>query len=445
MAQRLPEDESAGMSVARWLYMVLVFVLALLLIPLLLPISGLFRLYRTFLVDKVKKKLGEDVMMATGNDAVWLQDTPNNRAIINAILSVKGTPNLEKCRQLVVERMIERTDPDAPTKPLFPKLTMYSAKVLRRFVWLKEADFKIEEHIHMYDKPIRNNHELQEEVGKICSRELPKNKAPWEVILFEPMSGSDEYIIAFRLHHSVGDGISLVRSFSTCLADKPPEDIRTSHRFGAQGKSYLKIAKTVLEAPGTLVSRVFKLMNKNVLHGPTPSGTKVVAWTKQIDLELIKRIKNATGTTVNDVLFSVLAGTLGEYMSRHSSSPPTDICASVPVDIRRSRKLEMDNQFAVVFVDLPLDEADPVRCLRRMKKRMDLLKASPEPLINNLVISLCMARMPNWLSELALNWLTDKCSMVVSNVPGPAVPLSVSGQLIDDLLFWPPQRKNVGR
>ena len=70
-----------------------------------------------------------------------------------------------------------------------------------------------------------------------------------------------------------------------------------------------------------------------------------------MDLDLIKRMKNATGTTVNDILMTCLAGGFHEYFNKFASHMPADILTYVPVDIRPpNAKLVLDNQFALVFL-----------------------------------------------------------------------------------------------
>ena len=76
---------------------------------------------------------------------------------------------------------------------------------------------------------------------------------------------------------------------------------------------------------------------------------------------------------------------------------------------------------------------------------MDQIKSSPEPLVNAMVIKYSMARLPNWFTTMVFNWFSRKCSMVLSNVPGPQKHLSIGGKVITDLMFWPPQRANVGK
>ena len=441
-----PEDSGFKETLRGWLYFAVVFCATLIIIPIFLPVSVLLITYRHLLVRLIRKIMGEDVMIASGQDAVWLQDSPNNKAIINSILIIKGQPDITKYWELMMNRMVSRRDPDNTCQLLFPKLSMYATRFLRRYIWVREEKFDIKDHVYFYDKLVpKSKTELEEVTGYIFSQGLPDKKAPWEMVIIPPVEGQDEFVLALRFHHCMGDGISLTKAFVHCATDNPPQELTSRKKgFTSTGKA-LKVAQAVFQGPGVVLNQLMKPMDGNFLHGPAPVGCKRAAWSPQISLTLLKRMTVATGTTVNDVLLSCLAGALAEYSKKHSPNPLNSISASVPVDIRTSKRLCMDNKFAIVFLDLPLDEDDPLTLLARTKKRMDQMKASPEPLVNHLVIAFLMAQLPNVLSRYIINWLSDKCSIVLSNIPGPTGIMKVNDQLIDDLIFWPPQRMNVGK
>merc|ERR1739844_735310 len=110
--------------------------------------------------------------------------------------------------------------------------------------------------------------------------------------------------------------------------------------------------------------------------------------------------KNSTGTTVNDVMVSCIAGGLHDYLKENGIQTPDDMWASVPVDIRASRKsLKFKNKFALVFLRLPIAAAD---CLERLfitKHRMDTIKRSAEPLVTATTVKLLMM-LPGIVSKL---------------------------------------------
>ena len=111
-----------------------------------------------------------------------------------------------------------------------------------------------------------------------------------------------------------------------------------------------------------------------ILHGAQLSGVKKVAWQEAIDLQLIKDIKSATGTTVNDVLTSCVSLALRRYFQRRGVENPDDFTAAVAVDVRSrssSKEVTFENLFAFVFPKLPVATDGIVKQLCETKARMD--------------------------------------------------------------------------
>ena len=184
-----------------------------------------------------------------------------------------------------------------------------------RYVWIPEPHFDINEHVRVHPGPCPMDKEgIERLVGELCSTPLPNNKAAWEFVMLNPGKDHPDYgkrhYAVFRVHHSIADGISLVRMFLKRLVDKEPEvAIASGKRFGT--KDFMRKAlQAVFEGPAMLLSRLVHPADSNIIHGPKLSGTKLFSWSDPIDLELVKKIKNATNTTVNDVIMSCLASSV---------------------------------------------------------------------------------------------------------------------------------------
>ena len=117
---------------------------------------------------------------------------------------------------------------------------------------------------------------------------------------------------------------------------------------------------------------------------------------------------------------------------------------AVPVNLRPyQEEIQLGNQFAVIFLKLPLDVADPVARLAAVRTRMERIKASPEALANALMIRL-VGGLPNWL-ERGLLWLLGlKATAVLTNVPGPEEPLYLANAPVAGVLAWVPQITSIG-
>ena len=397
----------------------------------------------------IKMRARDLVTMVDGDDSMWLQDDETNRAIINIMLIARGPPEIESLREVFFKRIVDVRDENGVK--YYPKLTQYASKVIRRYVWKEEKEFDINDHVFIHKVPLPiEKLEREKLVGEIVTEGLPENKAAWQaVILVGDKKESDkvgDFYILFRIHHSVGDGISLIRTLMYSLVDKSPPRVQ-SNRFCAKGVA-IRIIKALVEGPLVLAERFAWHGDRSVLHGPALSGTKLLAWSEPIDLALIKKIKNVTGATVNDVLISCLSSAFGDYFRTLSSDlSVAHLNAYIPVDIRPASQSgsRMTNNFALVFLTLPIASDNVLDTLHMTKARMDLIKSSPEPLVSGFAITYGMNHLPNWSTKYVFDWLSSKCSMVLSNVPGPTQSISIDGHVLEGITFWPPQRSNIGK
>ena len=173
--------------------------------------------------------------------------------------------------------------------------------------------------------------------------------------------------------------------------------------------------------------------------------TKQVVWSDPFSLAEVKRIGKTLGGTVNDVLISVLTGALRDYMILVGEDPDAgDLRAMVPVNLRApDAPLELGNQFGLVYLSLPITIADPLQRLYEVKRRMDILKSSPESILTFQVLN-ALGRMPGDLATTATSYFASKASAVLTNVPGPQETLYLAGAPLRQLMFWVPQSGDIG-
>ena len=189
------------------------------------------------------------------------------------------------------------------------------------------------------------------------------------------------------------------------------------------------------------------MLTDQFLNGPNLSGVKKVAWHEAFELKLIKDIKTATGTTVNDVLMSCLSLALRRHFQRKGVENPDDFTASVAVNVRSSassKELSFENKFSLVFLKLAVATKGPLKQLYETKDRMDKSKVSAEPLASAFFLHLTQELLPEFLTSEVNTFVVSKASCVFSDLPGPQFTLTVSGTNIKYLLFWPPQSRNIG-
>jgi len=157
-----------------------------------------------------------------------------------------------------------------------------------------------------------------------------------------------------------------------------------------------------------------------------------------VSLTEVKAIKNATGTTVNDVVMATCAGAMRSFLLAHDELPAEPLVTMVPVSVRTPEQLgTFGNRVSTMIVELPTDEPDPGRRLERMHETMRSAKerhrALPASLLqdaNEIIPPALFARASRVTARLAVTrGLDAPTNLVISNVPG--FPMPVYSAIID--------------
>jgi WS/DGAT/MGAT family acyltransferase len=200
-----------------------------------------------------------------------------------------------------------------------------------------------------------------------------------------------------------------------------------------------------LAAPGVLVRRLLWPADRHALHGPPLAGEKQVGWTAPIDVALFKDVKNRLGATVNDVLMACVSGAFSRFLGRQGQVSIRRFHVSMPVSVRPpSAPLTLENRFAAVPLQLPAGIAGIDQRVGAVKARMDALKRSVEPIVVYGIQAALLQVLPERMSRGLIDFLANKCTAVVTNVPGPQGVVRLAGRRVRSMMFWVPQRARIG-
>ncbi|MCP3959896.1 MAG: DUF1298 domain-containing protein [bacterium] len=378
-------------------------------------------------------------------DSMWLQDQPTNLMIVNSVFTIDSM-NLDTLRQLWQERVI-----DLDGGHRYRRFTWRVVRSGRRLCWQKLDDFDLARHV--IEAPgadrIDSRESLQDYVGTVAARPLPRDRPLWQMqIIPEFVEGSSA--IFFRVHHCMGDGISMVPIlFALMDRDNPEvEQFADPKPVGAGKSGRSKLAVwlwSALVGPFVMLRKALALRDRSSMHGPECSGVKRVAWTDPIDLDLIKKVKNALGATVNDVLMACVTGAFERCARARNGKPLKRLRVSMPVNVRwPTEPLEMENRFATVLLKLPAGVSDVRERVFATKRRVDRLKRSVEPMVMFGAQNLLLSLLPAGFGRRLADFFGNKTTSVLTNVPGPQVPLSIGGRRLRGMVFWVPQRGLIG-
>ena len=357
------------------------------------------------------------------------------------------------------------------------KLAFPPAPTGRPF-WVDDPNFNLEYHVRHSALPSPGSEDqLRRMAARIFSQQLDRTKPLWELWLVQGLTRK-RFAFVTKTHHSLVDGVAGV-DIATVLFDvKPvPEPAEADHEWVASpepsGATLLaKDAEGLLSAPLRLARRVEHAVEhpEATLHQVSESLTALgevgwnfanpapdtplnhgigphrrFAWVRS-DLSKFKRIKDVLGGTVNDVVLAVVSGAMrGWLRSRGVRTEGMELRAQVPVSIRaEGERGQLGNRIAVVRGPVPVYVEDPVQRLKVVRESMQGIKQSKQALGAEVISRFNDFAPPTLLAQAArVNFSTRLFNLVVTNVPGPQIPLYVLGRELQDIFpvgFLPPNQ-----
>ncbi|MCH8486824.1 MAG: wax ester/triacylglycerol synthase family O-acyltransferase [Candidatus Cyclonatronum sp.] len=402
-------------------------------------------------------------------DRAWLRmEAPSNLMMVTALLTTKEKLRYEDVLDLLKERLM--------IFDRFRQRVVNRGIIFEDTYWEDVPFFDPADHISLAAIPNEDPRaELQALVGELMSTPLDYDKPLWHITMVEDVRQGTGLII--RLHHCIADGNALVRVLLSMMTTdkailKPGRKTKKEERPTFLDP-VVDVALNVWVAAETMVKLSYRLLKKPskvfdwakmtidggfslgrlVLRWPDPKtllkqdlqNKKLASWSFEIPLERVKEIRRGAGATVNDVVVTAAAGALGRYLkNRGEDISEMNIRAAIPVDIRRATDpFAMGNKFGLVFLSLPVGMEDIRERLTEQKRRMDELKNTPEAFVSFMVLN-TMGAAPREIENLVLDVIGSKTSLVLTNVPGPSIPLYLGGCEVDNILFWVPQAGRVG-
>jgi WS/DGAT/MGAT family acyltransferase len=344
--------------------------------------------------------------------------------------------------------------------------------------WVDDPNFNLEYHVRHSALPAPGSEEqLRKMAARVFSQQLDRTKPLWELWLVQGLTRK-RFALITKTHHALVDGVSGVDIATVLFDTKPvPEPAEPDHDWVPDHEpSSATLAAKGLEGLLATPVRLARRVEQAIQHpqatmrqvaeavegvgeigwafaNPAPKvplnadigSHRRFTWVRS-DLGQMKRIKNELGGTVNDVVLAVVAGAIRDWLhARGIRSEGLELRAQVPVSIRaEGERGELGNRLAVMRAPLPVYIADPVRRLQVVTQAMQGLKQSNQALGAEVITRFNDFAPPTLLAQAArINFSTRLFNLVVTNVPGPQVPLYVLGRELEDIFpvgFLPPHQ-----
>ena len=365
--------------------------------------------------------------------------------------------------------------------------------------WVDDADFDLDFHVRETAvAPPGNDQQLGELVARLVARPLDRSHPLWEMWVIEGLANNRVALLQ-KIHHATIDGVQGVEMLTTLLdtdpvgrAIEPPQKAwkgesepsfgellaRTALNWSRNPARALRMQRqlfssltgirqktglagmpaamglTQIPGIGEVLAKFLPVRPEQfplITSGPAPKTSFNKGITshrrfafRSFPIEDAKIVRRAYGVTLNDVVMAISAGMLRDYLLQRNELPAEPLVSMVPVSIRTESDADLySNRVASVLCSLHTNIADPVERLmaihHSMKSVKEMQKAVPADLLTDLAHfapPAVLARASRIVTRARVaDRMNPPFNVVISNVPGPNVPLYLAGNLLQH--FYP--------
>ncbi|CAN5146186.1 wax ester/triacylglycerol synthase family O-acyltransferase [soil metagenome] len=351
--------------------------------------------------------------------------------------------------------------------------------------WIEDPDFDIEFHVRELALPAPgDDKQLADQAARLHARPLDRRRPLWELYLISGLSGG-RMAIYTKVHHAAIDGVSGndilaavldVSPDGRDLGDVPPwtcdqvpgsipllarsvlslayQPVRAARVGAAVVRSLPGLALSPSRPKLPFVDRFLPrrgasaVLSETGLRAPRTPFNRPVGPHRRwafctVPLADVKAVKNASGGTVNDVVMALCAGALRRWLVDHGALPEGPLIAAVPVSVRtEEQKGTGGNRVSTMTAPLPTHLAEPAdrlaHCHEAMRAAKEQHGALPATLLSD-VTQFAAPALAGQAARMAarlrlVEWLSP-FNLIISNVPGPPIPLYYAGARL--LAYYP--------
>ncbi len=404
--------------------------------------------------------LGKRLRPLTGLDALFLYlesgGTPMHVASLVRIDPPKRARNFaETVRQHLLARL-------API-PIIRRVLEEAPLALGHPVWRDSDHVDIESHVSIR-RVARPGGETQLAalVAKLHAGAMDRSRPLWDISVIDGLADGS-VAVYMKSHHALVDGQAGVKVTQAMVdveplpaqrwrgEDKPigdppklPKDQLARAALRASANQFTQLLRGVPEGwrrvreqakGGDLIGR---LRDSVWLAPRTPFNVNIGADRRvafcSLPIDQIKAIGKRAGVSLNDVVMALVADSLRAYLQRRDELPEQALIAAMPVSLRAEGS-EGGNEVSMVQCPLATDIADPLQRLQAIAAATREIKGRVNAFRGLIPTDFPGIAAPIWASGLSHLWQRGRLSerlpalanLVVSNVPGPPIPLYLAG------------------
>jgi diacylglycerol O-acyltransferase len=378
---------------------------------------------------------------------------------VASVCVFEGKVSLEDCLQFVESKL--------PLIPRYLKRVVPEPLGLGLPSWEYDPNFELRRHVHEVTLKHGTDTELKTVAAKLFGEVMDRQHPLWDMTLVHGLKGNRTGFI-IRMHHCLADGIAGVGLMSMLLDASPeaPRLPKKKLRFRAPSPSHdplNSLAGGVLDSYAEFVRRILsawsdllRIAGRATTNGDNKAaeelsrllpeittsterlrfnviyrGPQKFAWAK-IPLGDVKAIRKICGTSVNDILLSLVTAAIRRYSELHGDRVKERLLRMmVPVNLRgNDSPNDLGNRISLLPVTVPLGIRNPRKLLAAVHQRTEFLKHAHAAELVSLaggLIGIFPSALQAFAGPIMSQLPITPFNMVCTNVPGPQHPLYLLG------------------
>lgn len=382
---------------------------------------------------------------------------------VGSVMLIEVPKSASKKKYDFQSELIQHLQNRLPHAPALRRVLKETPLDLAHPMWVETAAVNLKKHVLKKTLPSTGGmSKLHKLTGNLHATKLDRKIPLWQFVVIENVEPG---VIALysKIHHALLDGqggVALAQVLLDIEAKIPKksknknlDEILTPRlrkrdvTQTAVRSSVSQLAKLLRALPSTLklaseISSPSKIKNlrDSILFAPRTKFNQQISSersfaTVSVPIFTVKRVARGFHVSLNDVVMAMCSGALREILSKPAQLPKQSLIAAMPVSLREKGNTDSNNQISMVQCSLATDIADPIERLQAIRASTEQIKKRVATFKNMIPTDFPGLAAPIWASGLSRIWASGRiaeklpplANVIISNVPGPPLPLYLAG------------------